>query len=428
MPTIIETTELISKTMDNLIDYIVVNEFLAKQFENYLIKNKIEINKESELNDVLIDYILEGRIEDGTRVLDYFLQNSKEADERTINALKKSFVSVFRINKISKNSYETICISSNTNYSLIPLVKTTSLRGIGLYDYIKARVFELDSNFYLLEIFDCISQYKEFFANLEAVKAIVRNPKIATINSTKNFLELKKTNESFNSSFVECFSGDEIVVLNKNADKLLNDFYAFHKGEIETLDYEKIDKDFEFEYFEIENLNDDFMMSAITGFDESKKPYDVGFYSDSQFGLFLIPFVGTLNKILENNSLNEADIECIKYFLVNSNVSSNFLIKKANQYPNFVELINKAIGSEFNNIDEVIDFYKSEYKDGFRFSSVNVLYKSEVFSKVLGHKEEKIEKAVGRNDLCPCGSGKKYKKCCLLKKGVENADENILIS
>lgn len=22
---------------------------------------------------------------------------------------------------------------------------------------------------------------------------------------------------------------------------------------------------------------------------------------------------------------------------------------------------------------------------------------------------------IGRNDLCPCGSGKKYKKCCLLK-------------
>jgi len=23
---------------------------------------------------------------------------------------------------------------------------------------------------------------------------------------------------------------------------------------------------------------------------------------------------------------------------------------------------------------------------------------------------------VGRNDPCPCGSGKKYKKCCLLKE------------
>jgi len=27
---------------------------------------------------------------------------------------------------------------------------------------------------------------------------------------------------------------------------------------------------------------------------------------------------------------------------------------------------------------------------------------------------------VGRNDLCPCGSGKKYKKCCLKKQGNEH--------
>jgi preprotein translocase subunit SecA len=24
----------------------------------------------------------------------------------------------------------------------------------------------------------------------------------------------------------------------------------------------------------------------------------------------------------------------------------------------------------------------------------------------------KVEKKVGRNDACPCGSGKKYKNCC----------------
>ena len=35
---------------------------------------------------------------------------------------------------------------------------------------------------------------------------------------------------------------------------------------------------------------------------------------------------------------------------------------------------------------------------------------------------------IGRNDPCPCGSGKKYKKCCLLKPQntmVKNNDENI---
>lgn len=39
--------------------------------------------------------------------------------------------------------------------------------------------------------------------------------------------------------------------------------------------------------------------------------------------------------------------------------------------------------------------------------------------KYRGHKESELktqtvvkEVKVGRNDPCPCGSGKKYKKCC----------------
>lgn len=28
-----------------------------------------------------------------------------------------------------------------------------------------------------------------------------------------------------------------------------------------------------------------------------------------------------------------------------------------------------------------------------------------------------MNEKVGRNDPCPCGSGKKYKQCCLSKKG-----------
>lgn len=29
-----------------------------------------------------------------------------------------------------------------------------------------------------------------------------------------------------------------------------------------------------------------------------------------------------------------------------------------------------------------------------------------------GYKEVILSETVGRNDPCPCGSGKKYKKCC----------------
>ena len=32
--------------------------------------------------------------------------------------------------------------------------------------------------------------------------------------------------------------------------------------------------------------------------------------------------------------------------------------------------------------------------------------------RIVGDGKELVEK-LGRNDLCPCGSGKRFKKCCL---------------
>lgn len=35
---------------------------------------------------------------------------------------------------------------------------------------------------------------------------------------------------------------------------------------------------------------------------------------------------------------------------------------------------------------------------------------------------------IGRNDPCPCGSGKKYKKCCLRKNEFDNQTQNLAVS
>ncbi|WP_145362909.1 SEC-C metal-binding domain-containing protein [Stratiformator vulcanicus] len=31
------------------------------------------------------------------------------------------------------------------------------------------------------------------------------------------------------------------------------------------------------------------------------------------------------------------------------------------------------------------------------------------------HGEKLLEEKLGRNDLCPCGSGQRFKRCCLTK-------------
>ena len=33
--------------------------------------------------------------------------------------------------------------------------------------------------------------------------------------------------------------------------------------------------------------------------------------------------------------------------------------------------------------------------------------------------------SIGRNDPCPCGSGKKYKKCCMQKSQIKPASQRL---
>ena len=49
-----------------------------------------------------------------------------------------------------------------------------------------------------------------------------------------------------------------------------------------------------------------------------------------------------------------------------------------------------------------LDRCETEYIESFRADGT-----------VRGKTKRKSFKSVGRNDPCPCGSGKKYKKCCL---------------
>ncbi len=411
---VIETTEKISKTVDMLIDFAVEDEDLGKNFENFLIQNEIEIQKQSDLNDVLIGYLLEGKMDNGKTVLNYFEEKNPNANGEVLYSLKNSFVSIFQIKKITKNAYLTQDLASTKDFTLVPLVKTTSLRGIGLFDYIKARVIEFQNNFYLLEIFDCIGSFREFDASVECVMEIIKNPKIALSNNKEKMLEIQNSIQSFHASFLECFNSDEIIISNKELDRVLDDFYKFHQGQLQKVEYKFLSDDYDYKFFEIKEFNNNFLLNALSGFSKSEEEYDVGLYSSPKYGLFVIPFLGTLKQILLNKEVENKEI-CIKKFLTNDKIPPCLLTKLEEEYGCFVSFINNALDKQYSSMEDVIEDYKQVYKDGLRYSAINVLYNLEIFSKVLGTKKEEETKVVGRNDLCPCGSGKKYKKCCLNK-------------
>jgi len=82
----------------------------------------------------------------------------------------------------------------------------------------------------------------------------------------------------------------------------------------------------------------------------------------------------------------------------------------------------------YGNIDPVIEYKKEGYEmfedltASIQDDTITLLLKAEL-QKVpvvrdkaddvqTGVKRPKVVQTIGRNDPCPCGSGKKYKQCC----------------
>jgi len=91
-------------------------------------------------------------------------------------------------------------------------------------------------------------------------------------------------------------------------------------------------------------------------------------------------------------------------------------------YDEFIEGTEKAdvtvwFDGEKGLMTEANDKKEAEDKNGF--SVTTVLYSSKAFEKMMELSEplsapvQNNDQKVGRNDPCICGSGKKYKKCCL---------------
>ena len=136
--------------------------------------------------------------------------------------------------------------------------------------------------------------------------------------------------------------------------------------------------------------------------------------------MYAIPFYGTFNKIFEAKDYTKIVNfdKCIEYFLNNDKFSANLIKRVAEKHENFLKVVNAVLGCDMT-LDEILKKYKSRYLDKKIVSSTTVLYRSKAFSNTLGIIEEEenrpkieIDHKIGRNDPCPCGSGKKYKKCC----------------
>jgi len=414
MPNIVDSLSAISKTVEEALDFVANDKVLSEDFKQYLEINNIEIESEKEFNNVIIQYVLDMKMQNGLRVLEYFRRNNKTYDE-IVDALLNSFCSVFKVKKVLSNAFETTCLTSNADLTLIPMVKMTHLKQIGKFDYIQARILEFNRCQYILEIYDVISEFNVYHATTTAVKYMLQNPKTAFYQNEGKRLELEKSVDEFWEKFKICFDKQYVVTTNKKADKLIeffNNFRLTGKKEnyddlIESLEVHK--------FIKIDEFNSDdenFMQNAIGGFASHKETYDVALWMDKKRGLYIIPFLETFFKCFNEDI--EGKNDCIREFLTSDKVPPGVIKYACENFEKFFDVVNEALDTKFDNLEEVLFNTKAAYIDSGIFSPVTVLFNSDLFSLILGYEEKKEENLpqTGRNELCPCGSGKKYKKCC----------------
>ena len=417
---ILEDLKEINDVIKELAEFVQNDEAVKPDFEEY-IRTVNGMNFQS----ACFNYIFERNLNHKS-ILTLFLENSKKLSASTkkiVKASMNSMSSIFEVKRVLQNGFDLNNIINEKTYGVVSLVKMTSFRGIGAGQYVVARIFKFEKAYYLLEISGVLPSSRKDDALRYSVAKIIQNPELVYLDNPAKQKEIEKEVKDIYDKFIEFFGKDEVVTTNKFADDLIGAFNDFAEGG-EKVDFkEKIQLPESYKFFDVNEFNnsyENFLENSLGGFSSHKETYDVGIVFDKELGLYAVPFFETLNKIFENPDGIENAKACVQFFLENDKFSANIIKRVAERHENFMEIVNNFLGTNYS-FDELLEHYKSRYLENKIFSSTTVLYKSKAFSKTLGIIEEDIEKPeldgidlskIGRNDPCPCGSGKKFKKCC----------------
>lgn len=417
---ILEDLKEINDVIKELAEFIQNDEFVKPDFEEY-----IRTVNGMNLQSACFNYIFERNL-DNKSILTLYLENTKKVPASTkkiVKALMASMSSIFEVKRVLQNGFDLNNIINEKNYSVVSLVKMTSFRGIGAGQYVVARIFKFEKVYYLLEISGVLPSSRKDDALRYSVAKIIQNPELVYFDNPEKQKEIEKNVKEIYDKFIKFFGKDEVVTTNKFADDLIGAFNDFAEGGEKIDIQDKIQLPETYKFFDVSEFNnsyDNFLENSLGGFSSHKETYDVGIIFDKELGLYAVPFFETFNKVFENFESVENAKACVEFFLQNDKFSANIIKRVAECHENFMDVVNKLLNANYT-LDELLQHYKSRYLENKIFSSTTVLYKSKAFSKTLGIIEEDIEKPslegidlskIGRNDPCPCGSGKKFKKCC----------------
>lgn len=429
---VIEKLAIISDTITKVMNFVLSNEIIKPDFEEYLATLSAKNADRARIQALIIPYIFERRLtEEKKTIIQLFIDANSDLtkeEQEIIKCLENSMSSVFEVRRVLSNGFELYNLVNEKMYKVLSLVKMNNFRGITPGQYALCRIFPMNNEFYLLEVSNVLSSINKDEVYKYAIAKIIEKPEDAYEQNPKKLEQIEKLVSDFGKKFIECFDKDEVITTNIYADNLINLFNVYcdedimpEKSEFEA-NIKQVENNRYFTVSDFRNSYSDFMEKSLEGFSSHSAVYDIGIIYDKELGLFVLPFYQTFCKIyeVEDYKTIQGYKDCIKSFFENDKVPANIIKRVANKYQNFIQRTNEILETNYT-LDSLLNYYKSDSVEKKIFSSASVLYAAKIFEEMMNVVSKKEASAevkdidfsnVGRNDKCPCGSGKKFKNCC----------------
>ena len=426
---VLDLSEEINKVINKIFTYLNGNLNLKNDLEEYYKATGISKDNKRQFNNYTLNYLFERRFgKEKKSVFDYALKDIKDLkdDERNlIEAMKNSVDGIFEVRKITQDKFELFNITNEKTYLVKPMAKMKMFRNLSVGHFVMARLLFINNEYLLYHITDHITYANRIMAFQIAISRLVNDPSLFYFDNPEKLEEIKASSENLASKFFDMFGAKYVITSNKSADKLIemiNDYAEGGKKPSEDKVQKAISPYKNDKYFDVKELAQDknILVSAKKGFSSQDKKYNVALVSDAKTGLQVIPFMDIFFEIFESDNYKKISNykECVEKFVTEKQISPLVLEIAQEKYPDtFMQRVNEILGTEYKSLNDILEKYKRYYIENPYTSSTLTLYSSYAFKRLLDvtdvNEEEKNKmQKVGRNDLCPCGSGLKYKKCC----------------
>ena len=379
--------ELKSKCLEHAVKHLG-DDFWQFEFGQELAAKANMLADERDWIRQMDNYILFGETENGQKVLDEIIANARlnaEEKETLKQWREQAFPSIFEIKEVEADKIKALDALAEVDYEIYfnDLAKgQEAAKNMPPGSFVQTNILPVNNIWFFSGLQIALPQgsepaiFQAYVAKATGRLAFRNNPE-----KLKRALEAQKKHYQV---FVDTFGADELIVPTNRAKEKLREYY--------------------------DNLAVNFSRSG--GITAPQLPKDfqeaetIGIVMHAQEGQHEFRDYGKFVKIFEAGDISKKSREFIMDYLEDESTPAFIFKRMKERHPeNFHKVMLETTARADKRLYPVDDFDRlmDIFKPGWRETYPAVI--------PLNRRFEKYYYNLGRNDLCYCGSGKKFKKC-----------------